>query len=189
MWDPTGARIAFLSNESQRWFFRYVTLDGEETTLTQLPDRMRLLDWSDSDVLTFYGPSTAGEFEILQLPLRGLSPERVAITQSSATVEWLDFSPEDTQAVYAAVNGMYRHLFVADTDCEFVNRCDSRRITEDPSNYYTPRFSADSTMVVASSDREGSLDVWLLAVDGSSQQRLTDDPGSETNPVWQPASP
>jgi Tol biopolymer transport system component len=54
----------------------------------------------------------------------------------------------------------------------------------------TPTFAPDGSSVIFTSDREGSIDLWLQPLAGSGPQgdplRLTDEPGSEVVPAFSP---
>lgn len=186
VWSPDSRLLAFASNEGSRWYFRTITLEGRETTLAQMPEEMRLFDWSPEGVLTFYGPTMSGEFEIQQLPLNGLSTDREAITASRGGIQSLSYSPDRDTIIYAQRAAGPSQLFLARADCQPVEECTIRRLTGDSYNYFTPQFSPDGSLVLTTSNRDGVYDLYILNLRGEVVRRVTGESTSETNGVWQP---
>ena len=48
-------------------------------------------------------------------------------------------------------------------------------------------FSRDGRYIAYSAIENGNQDVFVMASDGSEQQRISDTPGSDTNPLWSPS--
>ena len=61
-----------------------------------------------------------------------------------------------------------------------------RRITNDRFVEMDPAWSPDGKRLVYSSDRAGSMDLWLRDVATGSERRLTTLPGAETRASWSP---
>lgn len=186
LWSPDGERLVFFSHEGGRWWIRSVTLAGEQQDLTQLPGEIHLYEWLPNDVLTFYGVSVDGVYEILRLGVGGRSVDRQALTDAVGAVKSADFSPDGKQVVYEALVGNVRQLFLADASCRYFNRCVIRRLTEDGFNYIRPRFSPDGTLILVASDRGGNLDLYVMDLTGQIVQRLTESPFDEYHGEWQP---
>jgi Tol biopolymer transport system component/serine/threonine protein kinase len=186
VWSPDSHRLAFASNEGSRWYFRTITLEGEETTLSQMPEEMHLFDWSPEGVLTFYGPTISGEFEVQQLPLTGLSTDREAITNSRGGIQSIAYSPDRETIVYAQRAAGPSQLYLARADCAPLEDCTIQRLTGDSYNYLTPQFSPDGSLVLTTSNRDGVYDLYILNLRGEVVQRVTGESTSESNAVWQP---
>jgi TolB protein len=60
-----------------------------------------------------------------------------------------------------------------------------KRLTQDQGNNEEPSFSPDGNHIVFTSTREGRQQVWVMAVDGSNQTRITKGGGYST-PAWSP---
>jgi serine/threonine protein kinase len=189
LWSPDGARVAFHSVEAGRSFIRAATLSGEEETLAQIPTGdNHLFDWSaDGQQLTYFGYSPAGTQEIVRLDL--LTDDRVPLTQSNRLVNFVDFSADGSKVVFTQfINARQRQVYVADNDpvCRVITDCNTIRLTSDEFDYQTPHFSPDGTLIVVSSNQAGNFDLYLLDLEGSVVQQLTDSQFDEYDAVWQP---
>jgi len=51
---------------------------------------------------------------------------------------------------------------------------------------YRPAWSPDGGRVAFNSDRDGSLDVWVMNADGTNPVRLTTSPALDIDPAWSP---
>ncbi len=60
-----------------------------------------------------------------------------------------------------------------------------KRLTQDQGNNEEPGFSPDGNHIVFTSTREGRSQIWVMAVDGSNQTRITKG-GGYTTPAWSP---
>jgi Tol biopolymer transport system component len=186
-WSPEGDRIVFTSRENERWWFRSVTLAGEETQLSQIVGDMRLVDWSPDGILTFFGPNFDGGFELQRLPYDGISTEREPITGSGGSIESLDYSPDRSTIIYSQLTGVSRQLFISDASCKLIDQCVIRRITDDRWNYRMPRFSPDGTRILASANLEGDYSLYILDLQGNVLDKLVELPEDEPFSEWQPA--
>jgi len=52
-----------------------------------------------------------------------------------------------------------------------------------------PRFSPDGTLIAYEGWPDGNHDIYSMKSNGTNWQRLTTDPGMDTNPVWRPVPP
>ncbi|MEJ2149604.1 MAG: protein kinase [Chloroflexota bacterium] len=191
-WSADGSTIAYFSVDGSRLFIRSHNLyTGEERDLAQLPPGVgdvRILDWSrDGQTMTIFGfPPSSNRPEIQRLALS--TENRVPITNARGEIDFMSFSPDRLLAAYTAPVNNTRQVFLADATCPIINECVIKQVTNDPYNYYTPRFSPDGSMLLVASDRfNNNLDIYVLDFDGNVVQRLTDSPFDETNAVWQPA--
>jgi serine/threonine protein kinase len=189
-WSADGSTIAYFSRDGSRLFIRSHQLEtGEERDLAQLPPGVgdvRILDWSsDGQTMTIFGFPPSSEYpEVQRLALS--TANRTAITDALGNIDFVSFSPDRLLAAYTAPVDGTREVFLADATCPIIDDCVIAQVTDDPYNYYTPRFSPDGSLLLVTSDRYDNLDIFVLDFDGNVVQQLTDSPFDETNPVWQP---
>lgn len=186
LWIENTNKIGFYTIIAGRMLLRTVTLDGVETNVQQFSSGIyNLLDWSSDDkTAVAYGYSSRGDVEIVRIDLE--TGNRAVLTDSQGEIKFMSYSPDRSQAVYTAEIGGHSQLFMADTNCPFINECNVRRLTLDSFNYTTPRFSPDGTLLLVASNRAGNLDLWLLDLAGNPIRQLTDTPQDEYDGVWQP---
>gem|GEM_PF-861275 len=190
VWSSDGTSIAYHSFESARSFIRTVVVaDQKETTFEQIPaGENRLFDWSpDGFTITYFGYSPAGKLEIIRLALD--THLRTAITQSGGTIDYLNYSPDRRLLIFTKYGGNNkRQIFIADNNpsCQSITNCNTRQVTNDDFDWSHPHFAPDGTVILAASDQDGNLDLFLITMDGSIVQKLTDSPSDDYDAVWQP---
>jgi len=96
------------------------------------------------------------------MPVRGIKSPRV--------------SPDGSRVAFAAAGD----LWIREADGS------ATRVTDDPYLDADPAWSRDGTHLVFSSDRNGSMDLWIRELASGSERRLTDEPLAEVSPVWSP---
>jgi Tol biopolymer transport system component/imidazolonepropionase-like amidohydrolase len=85
-------------------------------------------------------------------------------------------SPDGTRVVFAALGDLW--MMTAGST--------PQRLTNDPFVETEPSWSPDGRLLVFSSDRGGSMDLWLRDMQTGVERRLTDQPGSEGSAAWSP---
>ncbi len=68
----------------------------------------------------------------------------------------------------------------------FLKASSATRLTNTDSTERYPAASPDQSKIAFASDREGSMDIWIMDVDGSNPIRLTQGEGINTKPSWSP---
>ncbi len=58
------------------------------------------------------------------------------------------------------------------------------QITNNPATDRYPVWSPDGSKIAFSSDRDGTMDIWLMNADGSNETKLTDGLGNNIKPEW-----
>lgn len=89
--------------------------------------------------------------------------------------------PERGRIVYVTTRDGNREIYSIDTAGKDVNR-----LTNNPADDYSPRWSPDGRQIIFVSDRNGNPDIFLMNDDGSDITRLTDDPADDLDPSWSP---
>lgn len=191
LWSALENVLIFHSSEAGRSFIRTIDLEGNEETLVQIPSGdNHLHDWSpDAMEVTYFGFSPAGTLEMLRLDIA--TDVRTPLTRNNGSVQFATYSQDRSQIVFTQfVTSTQRAIFIADNDpaCTLITDCNTRRVTNDEFSYATPRFSPDGTMILASSNENGNLDLVLLDLEGNVLQFLTDSSFDDYDGDWQPAS-
>jgi hypothetical protein len=57
-------------------------------------------------------------------------------------------------------------------------------VTSDPAWDWGPDWSPDGTRIAFTSDRSGSVDIWLVGPDGTGLTQITDDGATDQGPLW-----
>ena len=95
-----------------------------------------------------------------------------------------NWSPDGSRiAFHRSANGSVSRIYTADAD-----GTDERALpTEEGAYDSEPAFSPGGGKVVFASDRDGDYDLYITNADGSDEpQQLTNYPGDERSPDWQP---
>jgi Tol biopolymer transport system component len=95
-----------------------------------------------------------------------------------------NWSPDGLgMAFHRSPDGSDSRIYVAEAD-----GTDERALpTEEGAYDSEPAFSPGGGKVVFASDRDGDYDLYIMDADGSEEpQRLTNYPGDERSPDWQP---
>ncbi len=81
--------------------------------------------------------------------------------------------------------------FVSNRDGNFeiytinLDRSDLRRLTNNQSNDFAPRWSPDGNRIIFNSDRDGDFDIYLIDADGKVTKAFESD-SAEWDPDWHP---
>lgn len=103
---------------------------------------------------------------------------KVEFTTDEGTWMNVDVSPDGGPILFDLLGDLYR-LGIAGGKAE--------RITSGPAFDYAPRYSPDGRTIVFCSDRNGTMNLWLMGADGSSPRALTEEKDSVfSSPSWTP---
>lgn len=78
---------------------------------------------------------------------------------------------QDNALQYLTIDGQLRAI-VADDDAH--------------TQFSTPRYAPDGAHIAVSVWKDGRRDLWILAADGTPEQRITDDDAIDRDPAWSP---
>jgi len=135
---------------------------------------------ADSEAFVYAGQHLVNRFNVWSdIYLHTLGGSTTALT-SGARARDPDFSPDGSQLLYVTNKAQNNQLEVATVDRR------RHRLTDhdDHTQYSTPRFSPDGSVVALSMWRDGRRDLWLMTPDGEPVRRLTADVAIDADPVW-----
>jgi TolB protein len=181
--SPGGRRIAFVRKGQG-------TNSDIYTIRTDGTDPKRLVDipnfeyssggdpaWSPNGtkIAFFSGVEEAYSIETVRPDGTG----RKSVTEGYAP----NWSPDGSRiAFHRSANGSVSRIYTADAD-----GTDERALpTEEGAYDSEPAYSPGGGKVVFSSDRDGDYDLYVMNADGTDVRRLTNNPGDERSPDWQP---
>lgn len=181
--SPDGQKIAMtLSRDGNSEVY---VMNSNRTGLRRLTNEWAIDSsptWSPDGSRIAFVSSRFGDPHIFIMNADGSNPKRITDKGNYNTTP--DWSPRGDVIAFTARDE--RNVF--DIFTVNVNTREIRRLTQDQGNNEEPSFSPDGNHLVFTSTREGRSQVWVMAVDGSNQRRLTSQ-GGFTTPAWSPYNP
>jgi Tol biopolymer transport system component len=93
------------------------------------------------------------------------------------------FSPDGVYLAFTQIRNNQRKIYVA----EFAGRGDNPRLmSQEPFRDSHPSWSPDGKWLVFASDRDHNPEIYIMTSAGLLQYNLTNSPGRELDPAWQP---
>jgi hypothetical protein len=129
-----------------------------------------------------YAQNHDGDFEITVQGVDGGSPH--TLTSNADQDVMPAWSPDRSRIVYAsrAGGGGGYHLWIISSGGGTPYQLSSIMATSEQE----PAWSPDGTRIAYSKSSGGNTDIYVCAVDGSGEKRLTSDPGVDGHPSWSP---
>jgi Tol biopolymer transport system component len=147
-----------------------------ETYADFSPDGSQICFFHDDTELPIPGDKPMG---VYVMDVHGSDPPRLLAEGSGPTCDW---SPDGKKIVLNTYGGT-----------SIINADGSGRtdlLTGKSAAYINPAWSPDGTKIVFSSDRDGGdYDLYTMDTDGSDVAQVTNLPGDEHTPDWQPLTP
>jgi WD40 repeat protein len=89
--------------------------------------------------------------------------------------------PDSGRLVFVSSRDGNREIYTLDT-----NGNDLDRLTNNPADDFSPKWSPNGNQIVFVSTREGNPNIFIMNADGSDITRLTDNSGNNIEPSWSP---
>jgi len=161
--------------------------DGAVTALSDGQTRIWSPSWSPDGALN-YVSSTGGSADLWQQRLdAGGTPVGQPLALSSGIgMRNAALSPDGTRVAYSQgrrVANLWRVPLRPDRAATWA---DATQITFDQAYIEFADVSPDGRQLAVSSDRTGSIDLWVLPSGGGELRQVTSDRGAEWSPRWSP---
>ncbi|MEA2155088.1 MAG: TolB protein [Solirubrobacteraceae bacterium] len=150
---------------------------ADALTLPNLPAGSANPAWSADGTMLAFSSTVTGVASIYVIRADGSGLRQ--ITQGSDPAIDPTWSP-DGRLAFTGYSGSARDIYVTD-----VNAAAPVRLTADGLSQQAA-WSPDGTRIAYETDATGNRDIWLMAPDGSAQQRLTTSANSDSDADWSP---
>lgn len=175
-WSPDGARIAYDAGHDV-WILDIAS--GQSRNLTADPSDDQMARWADGGARVVFvsdrgTDQSKGSQRSWVVDVGGGQPALLG-TPVDAYAHWP--SPDGQWIAYGADDGL--HLSRTDGG---EDRLVQDRLPADAG----PSWASDSSAFVFSNTVDAPRDIFLMPVDASAPQQVTDDPADESAPAWQP---
>jgi Tol biopolymer transport system component/DNA-binding winged helix-turn-helix (wHTH) protein len=173
VWSPDGATIAFARQDGDRCSILAVpALGGPEKLISRCyPGAVNYFSWTpDGSRLVTTVPSApgAGDLAILEIPIGGGEPQRLAYAHDAADID-LDarYSPDGRRIAFRRGANPYSDLFVVDADGGAV-----RQLTHLASRMRGFDWTRDGSALIFSSGHEGPQALYIVSIDDARVEPL-----------------
>jgi Tol biopolymer transport system component len=175
-WSPDGSKIAFYV----QGIIHIVNADGTgDHAVVEGSDP----SWSpDGSKIAFYHTGAGDYLDIWTIDL--VSGAVTNITNRPGSDYLPDWSPDGTKIAYqgAPAGGGAIRIYLVDADggnpAPIGPNLDSLDLR--------PAWSPDGTRIAFASRMDGDFDIYTMRADGTDIQQVTNDPGRDVEPTWQP---
>lgn len=179
-WSSNGDLLFTSERDGNRELYLLNAGDSQPRNLSQHPADDQQPAWSPDGRELLFSSGRDGSFNIYRLALD--SGQVTRLTNSRGFDEWPAWSPDGQYIAFVSTrDGGNQEIYVMDRDGGNL-----RRLTNDPAADTTPIWSPDGRNLLFVSERQGSADLYLVAVSGGEVIQLTADPANELAPAWSP---
>ncbi|HEX5030661.1 MAG TPA: hypothetical protein VFX78_04280 [Candidatus Eisenbacteria bacterium] len=174
-WVPGGDAISFLSNRDGKYEIYVMSPDGShQVAVTDPPHDVFDYAWSSDRRLAF-SSLRAGNADIYATVW--ITAGEIQLTSDSLNQSDPAWSPDGGRIAYMSFDGMHVAASDGSTDQWVPN-----------SNYlgFGLAWSPDGRSIVLANLDNGDFDIVITAPDGTERRNLTQSPGDDTEPAWEP---
>lgn len=185
-WSPDGQTLAFACSDPHRGSnFWLVDPDGSNPRKVLNHKSARSLSWRPDSSGFIFGMShtvdlynsydDVYQYTIASDSLKALTSGKRAsdpvFTPDGSRLLVVTNEAQDNALQYLTIDGQFRAL-VPDDDAH--------------TQYGTPRYSPDGSLIAVSVWKDGQRDLWLYTADGEPVEQITDDIAIDRDPSWSP---
>jgi Tol biopolymer transport system component len=187
-WSADSQKIVFVSIRGSNSDSEIYTMDTNPATndATQLTDNTaedRNPAWSPNGQKIAFASNRDGDYEIFKMNPNGSKQTR--LTRNSADDLYPDWSPGGKKIAFESNRNGFSDVFVMRAE-----GTRQRNLTKSAANAEldrSPAFSPEGTQIAFMSTRDGGdAEIYMMDADGTDQIRLTNYPGIDNFPDWQP---
>jgi|GEM_PF-659280 len=186
-WSPDGARIAFVSDRGGIGRDIYVA-NANGTDIAAITRGGAIKGdpvWTPDGLgLTYWERQIDGVLQVLTVEVA--NPSRIRPGSFSRGATGMAFWSADGARLFyeSDRDGDYFRLYSADSSGN-----GARALTDAGVHSGRATIAPDDSLIIFTSDRDQSDELYLSNADGSAVERLTDNLWSDHSPAWQPAVP
>lgn len=190
-WSPDGKWIAFSSDRDGNWEIYVMTASGSNVrrlTSNSADDGWPV--WTPDGKNIVFSSLRDGNEELYVLDADGMEKNVRRLTNRPATKDsYPQVSPDGKRIVFAS---QYQAVKEGQIHVMNIDGSEVRQLTDTVALNNIPSWCPDGTKIVFVSDRDGNDNIYIIDASGSSEKRLTTDPGEDTTPTCayiRPAAP
>ena len=187
-WSPDGKRIVF--QKTQRTKFDIGVVDVATRRITALTDDLHIdvnPVWSSSGRFVFFSSYRSGGMNVWRLAMKGdgtpaSAPEQ--LTTGAGQDVQLAASPKGNLLALAILR-QNADLWTLPLDWHGTPQS-AKRIVATTREDSRGSWSSDGKSIAFNSDRDGDMNIWISAADGSGARPVTRGEGGDFQPNWSP---
>jgi hypothetical protein len=177
-WSPDGSKIAFREDHSGTIHIINADGTGDHAVVEGLDP-----SWSpDGSKIAFYHTGAVGDLDIWTIDL---GSGAVTDVTNRPGIDYLpDWSPDSTKIAFegAPAGGGATKIYLVNADGSNLTPIGPNL----DSTELRPAWSPDGTRIAFASRMDGDFDIYTMRADGTDVQQVTNSPGLDAEPTWQP---